>query len=341
MPYSSEKKLATQLPETQDTQPARTSGLLAWDIMRRMYIVRTKRFRSEEAVIAKLPETSLERLSAANSKSTVLYLAYGSNLSAETFKGNRGIKPLSAINVHVPALDLTFDLAGIPYNEPCFANTRYRPTSGEHTQEIGWHKGLVGVVYEVTLEDYRTIIATEGGGASYKDIKVDCYILPGNTAVPSQPVGTPFKAHTLFCPRGGEKLFRPDQEYAQASVRYLNLITDGAEEHDLPAEYMAYLYSLQPYTITSTRQTIGKGIFTTIWMPVILALFGLGKQLADEDGKVPTWLARCYAILFLIMWTCYDAIFKPVFGDGERTVEKEGDMEIDSKSNYHKCGRRC
>ena len=74
----------------------------------------------------KLPCTSPSRLSSTSNEKTVLYLAYGSNLSAETFKGNRGIRPLSAVNVHVPSLNLTFDLAGIPYIEPCFANTQYR-----------------------------------------------------------------------------------------------------------------------------------------------------------------------------------------------------------------------
>lgn len=57
---------------------------------------------------------------------TVLYLAYGSNLSAEVFRGRRGIKPISQVNVYAPELSLTFDLAGIPYFEPCFAGTQYR-----------------------------------------------------------------------------------------------------------------------------------------------------------------------------------------------------------------------
>lgn len=57
---------------------------------------------------------------------TVLYLAYGSNLCAQTFLGQRGIRPISQVNVSCPALDLTFDLPGIPYIEPCFANTAPR-----------------------------------------------------------------------------------------------------------------------------------------------------------------------------------------------------------------------
>ncbi|KAL8824294.1 MAG: hypothetical protein Q9191_005150, partial [Dirinaria sp. TL-2023a] len=131
---------------------------------------------------------------------TILYLAYGSNLCAETFLGKRGIRPLSQINVAVPALVMTFDLAGLPYTEPCFANTAYRhhtekpPTEkSENTPLLlsqkdkpkyhknRWLKPLVGVVYEVTPADFAHIIATEGGGASYHDILVDCHPLPAGT----------------------------------------------------------------------------------------------------------------------------------------------------------------
>jgi hypothetical protein len=48
---------------------------------------------------------------------TILYLAYGSNLSSETFRKTRGIVPISQVNVLVPDLTLTFDLPGVPYLE--------------------------------------------------------------------------------------------------------------------------------------------------------------------------------------------------------------------------------
>ena len=180
---------------------------------------------------------------------TVLYLAYGSNLCAETFQGRRGIRPVSQVNVVVPELVMTFDLPGIPYVEPCFANTRYRkqPDTKVTTEfdsektplltpierrsdyhKTRWHKGLVGVVYEVTKSDYAHIIATEGGGASYQDVIVDCYELPPNVdTVPNTPTSQPFKAHTLFSPalppdappKKGGRFTRPDPDYAQASAR--------------------------------------------------------------------------------------------------------------------------
>ena len=108
---------------------------------------------------------------------TVLYLAYGSNLCYETFQKRRAIKPLSQVNVLVPELRLTFDLPGIPYAEPCFANTARRDVDQApgkleaERQALGtkkpgyhkdrWRKGMVGVVYEVTPSDYAHIIATE------------------------------------------------------------------------------------------------------------------------------------------------------------------------------------
>lgn len=157
---------------------------------------------------------------------TVLYLAYGSNLSVETFRGRRGIKPLTQVNVYVPELKLTFDLAGLPYIEPCFAGSQYRTTAPNteeddddndneepYRDEVGhddvdieklhlipprqdvhredyhknrWHKPLIGVVYEVTLADYAHIIATEGAGSGYKDRVVTCHPFP-DAYNPSEP----------------------------------------------------------------------------------------------------------------------------------------------------------
>ncbi|RLL99189.1 hypothetical protein CFD26_107750 [Aspergillus turcosus] len=163
------------------------------------------------------------------SEKTVLYLAYGSNLSAKTFLGKRGIRPLSQINVVVPSLRLTFDLPGVPYIEPCFAATRRRAHPPKETQigtvgKVGnladedadaWEQStllseestsmpLVGVVYEVTVADYAKIIATEGGGSGYKDIVVDCYPFPKSHSptdpIPEYPETKPFKSHTLLSP---------------------------------------------------------------------------------------------------------------------------------------------
>jgi hypothetical protein len=261
---------------------------------------------------------------------------------------------------------LTFDLAGLPYLEPCFANTALRdpnhPTingdlsedavsdktpllttsdvASEDYRKNAWHKGLVGVVYEVTVADYANIIATEGGGASYKDILVDCYPFADtdpHASVPSTPSTTPFKAHTLFAParlpgappspetQEVSHLQRPDTSYAQPSARYLRLISDGAIERGLPFEYREYLASLRPYRITTLRQLIGKAFFVALWAPVILAVFTLSRLVAGKNGRAPPWMAKLLAAVFSWQWMAYDRFYKPVFGDGERTIGDERD----------------
>jgi hypothetical protein len=292
---------------------------------------------------------------------TVFYLAYGSNLASETFQGKRGIRPLSQLNVVVPELVMTFDLAGLPYVEPCFANTKYRkalppPSPPDLSSEkpgllpnriqkpkyhkTRWTKGLVGVVYEVTTADFAHIIATEGGGASYQDVLVDCYELsPSEATVPEVPTTEAFKAHTLYSPvyppgtkppEKGGRISRPDPDYAQPSARYLKLINDGADEHALPKDYKEYLHQLRPYTITNQKQRLGAFIFGTIYFPFIRLIFGLNDRFADKKGRAPAWLVAITGALFRGMWNNYDGFFYGLFGDGERTVCDDDDDNNDA-----------
>lgn len=299
---------------------------------------------------------------------TVLYLAYGSNLSNETFRGKRGIQPLSQVNVQVPSLRLTFDLPGVPYAEPCFANSGSRdphndppakqpPTSmSEKTPLLGqsaakedyrkdrWHKGLIGVVYEVTAQDYAHIIATEGGGSSYHDILVDCHPFASEdptVPVPQDPTQPPFKAHTLFAPatppgeeppKDGGRFQRPDTSYAQPSSRYLKLITDGADECELPYEYRDYLHSIRPYTLTNNKQRVGSFVFLTLWVPIVSFIFLMGPMFQDDQGRQPQWLREFTGAIFKAVWASYDNFFKPMFGDGERSIPDGGD-DVDNEDD--------
>ncbi|KAK6698161.1 hypothetical protein SNK05_011011 [Fusarium graminearum] len=321
--------------------------------------------------IASIPYTSAERLAQAAedyvvdrdhpAPKTYLYLAYGSNLAAETFLGVRGIRPLSQVNVSVPTLELTFSLPGIPYREPCFANVDYRklpdkpklppkvpippfdPPQPPHSESMKWDEGLIGVVYEVTEQDYGTIIRTEGGGAGYKEIVVPCVPLPPKVSIPEKPfpdIPRPFMSRTLFAPQIPDKdlpddprkkkwwypiLVAPPREsgYAEASARYLNLIKDGAKEHELPDGYQRWLHSLQPYTITTLRQRIGAFLFLFFSGLFFVTIIMMSKVFADKSGKVPQWLAVTMTVTFNVTWMIYDKFFKPVFGNGERTEEKD------------------
>ncbi|KAG5982701.1 hypothetical protein E4U55_001491 [Claviceps digitariae] len=303
--------------------------------------------------LSAIPKTTPERLLRAagdaitsatfSTADSVLYLAYGSNMCAETFLGTRGIRPLSQVNVSAPGIRLTFDLPGFPYREPCFANVGFRNVPEKKRdqggkfvhQDMEWDGGLVGVVYEVTQQDYRTILRTEGAGSSYKEIVVPCYPIGPKETCPAEGPKL-FHARTLHYPssrddessrKGWWQPFldgrqRPDPNYAQASLRYLTLLRTGGEEHHLPASYRNYLDSLHAYAATRWSQRIGQYVFLLCWAPLLIFFLTAMHTLADETGKLPSWLARGVAMLFDLMWVSYDVVFKPVFGDGERT---EGD----------------
>ena len=312
------------------------------------YSIVEKAATAPKAPILRLPQTAESRLSESyaarkcENEATVLYLAYGSNLAASTFLGMRGIKPLSAINVLVPSLALTFDLPGLPYGEPCFANTKRRDpshtvfSSKYHSEKsssllfsppkpLDWSKAMIGVVYEVTPQDYAHIIATEGGGASYQDILVPCHAFPDSydsaSPVPTIPETPAFTAHTLFAPYEppteldpsrlpwSKPMFRPSPTYAQPSLRYLSLLRTGAREHDLPAEYITYLDSLHSYTITSTRQKVGAALFLGLWGPIIRAIIVDSAQGGDDEPRAP-WLITLLRITFWAMWLSYDWGFR-------------------------------
>lgn len=337
--------------------------------------------------LSSMPETSAQRLSRAavdtdgndpidqSQSDTVLYLAYGSNMCAATFLGMRGIRPLSHRNVSVPTLRLTFDLPGMPYREPCFANVDWRklpekpklpptpkppfePSHPPHAEST-WGGELMGVVYEVTQEDYRKIMATEGGGASYKTIVVPCVPIPPQFSVPEKPpipeLPKPFLAKTLFAPyfpdtdlpddpRKDKWWYkyvmpphRPKQHYAQASPRYLKLLTDGAREHDLPDDYQRYLRSLKPYKKTTWRQFVGSVLLVTMVAPIFLTLMLLGPLLADKRGIMPRWLAVSTTVMINASWQIYDTCFVPIFGDGERTEERKSGWSIWGWSQSYGC----
>ena len=298
------------------------------------------------------PDETTPLLQKSEGQKTLYYLAYGSNLSASTFKGRRGIKPLSATNVLCPGQVLVFDLDGIPYWEPCFANIReVAPeeqlnlqrritTAGtpenvvkEYMAELEqlaasgsgevWKNALIGVVYEVTEEDFATIIRTEGGGAGYKDVEVDCYVLPkvDEQGIPG-PVTT-IKAHTLRAPPK-----RANQtSTSQPSPRYLGLLVTGAKENSLPQAYINYLSSLHGYNRTTWPQKVGAFLFLVQWiLPIIAFLSFKGLFTAKKTGESPGWIQKMELGMWAAVWFTYRWMYKPIWGDGQRTIGDEVDM---------------
>ena len=164
--------------------------------------------------------------------------------------------------------------------------------------------------------------------------------MPEKPPLPELP--RPFLARTLYAPYlpldGPENpawwkrllsgTRRADPDYAQPSARYLKLITDGAEEHNLPAAYQEWLHSLEPYKMTSTRQKIGKLVLMSTIGPPFMTFMTLAKYTADENGRYPWLVGHTMTLLFSMTWILYDCILKPLFGDGEHTQGKENEDRL-------------
>ncbi|CAG8668696.1 8686_t:CDS:2 [Ambispora leptoticha] len=250
-------------------------------------------------------------------KNYLWYLAYGSNMSTKTLTGFRGIKPKLSRACHVPNYFLSFDLRGTPYVEPCTGNILHfsppTPTDGSHpiiTREYAWevHRRcntgmpfewdeknpmdslppvLQGILYKITKEQYQKILMTEGVWGwddiptGYKELEVECVTYDGEKIV----------AKTLISKPGSIS------RDLQASERYLNILKEGAREHNMNYNYQTYLArKIAPYKITTTRKKIGK--------------------------RVPRWVAVYALQLFKSMYIMHDRYFEPYFGSGNNNLDE-------------------
>lgn len=84
-----------------------------------------------------------------------------------------------------------------------------------------------------------------------------------------------------------------------------------------------YLDELQPYTITTQQQALGRFVFMMTWYQIVMAVFQLARLFQDKRGRSPAWLVRLMGAMFRGVWISYDGFFKGVFGDGERTQGRE------------------
>jgi hypothetical protein len=239
-------------------------------------------------------------------ENTRLYLAYGSNLCSSVFQGNRGIVPVSAVNVVVPELRLCWNLEGIPYAEPCYANAERRSGQGKSI-----HGALVGVVYEICAADFAHILRTEGQG--YAETQVECRPLqPGSRTVTACPGVPSIRACAVLASGAGR---RPARNM-QPSRRYVDLLVTGAREHCLPSQYIKLLEAVATYEASTPRQRIGKAIFSFLWFAPVVVVILLERRMADHEGRIPHWVKVMVGRCFAGMWWTHDRWFKPVFGDG-------------------------
>jgi gamma-glutamylcyclotransferase len=151
------------------------------------------------------------------------YFAYGSNMQTATLRERRGVQFHHAQPARAPGWRLVLDKPGLIPTGGSFANI-----IADADAEV-W-----GVVYQIDDEDIGHIDLTEGVLiGNYQRIEVPVW---------SGDAGVSLSAFTLTSGRR-EPGMRP-------STRYMDLLIAGAEEHGLPAHWVAYLRTIpaQPET---------------------------------------------------------------------------------------------
>lgn len=150
------------------------------------------------------------------------YFAYGSNMQTATFCGRRDIRFQHALPGRASGWRLVFDKPPLfPIGES-FANI-----IPEADAEV------LGVLYEISEADLEQIDLTEGVPVgNYRRIEI-----------PVLPLSTPSAVRSAFTLVSDRRV--PD---LQPSTRYMSLLIEGAVEHGLPPEYVAFLRAVPACT---------------------------------------------------------------------------------------------
>jgi hypothetical protein len=150
--------------------------------------------------------------------STVWYFAYGSNMQTATFSGRRGIAYRRAVPARLAGWRLVVDKPPLVPIGHAFANI-VPDLAGV----------VVGVLYEITAADMEHVELTEG-------VRIGNYRRIDVTVAPLAPPPGEVVATTLASDARAPDLFPSD--------RYMACLVAGAEEHGLPAEWIARLRAI-------------------------------------------------------------------------------------------------
>ncbi|GAW14659.1 hypothetical protein ANO14919_040620 [Xylariales sp. No.14919] len=236
---------------------------------------------------------------------TVWYFAYGSNMSSAKFTGSRGIVPLDTTRVRIPNWVLTMEIPGMPYSEPSFSSIAPRdPASLEGRAD----PDVVGIAYFITQDQYRHVIASEGGGTAYQDLALVGELV-GRDNIDKRKTG--IRVRTL-----GSAMTRYPPP--SPSRRYMDLLKEGSHEAQLPLEYQKYLGGIRVFDPPSSRwRRLGASMFVSLWGPVMIGLEKLTNTNIQADGNAQMWVILVVRFTMRLIWAVHDYLFAPIFGRGD------------------------
>ena len=147
----------------------------------------------------------------------VWYFAFGANMHDSAFQDRRAMRPREWRAGRIRGYRLRFNLEGRPRGKAAPANLSPDPAA-----EV-W-----GVLYRITGADLLRLDSSEGvPGRRYRHLWVEAEDEEGRTL-----------AAVTYIADGKPTDGRP-------SLRYIQLLRDGARAHDLPAQYLRFLEEVE------------------------------------------------------------------------------------------------
>lgn len=249
-------------------------------------------------------------------------------MSSDKFTGRRGIIPIDTARVCIPGWTLRMEIPGMPYSEPSFGSI---VPGCNAAAEKGLAVDVMGVAYLITRAQYQQVIASEGGGIAYRDVRLEGAPV---SAADRQKIGDRVWLRTLVSAMVRQPPPYPSARYmvsqiktlpdrTRAKRRHINtipqgILTQGGAEAGLPLEYQTYLRNIPIYRLPdSSRTRFGASVFVSIWGPVMNAMEKLTNANMREDGTAPHWVILVVRWVMVLIWLCHDYIFAPIFGPGD------------------------
>jgi len=212
----------------------------------------------------------------------VYYFGYGSNMNPDVILKRRKANPKEVSPGILNDWKLRFNIMGLPFVEPCFGNVVRSPGATVH-----------GVLFLITMKEFKYIQSTEGGGGESKDgyqpVDVNIKKYDG-TVVTAKTLSA--SASTLLSDKNVTRVF-PTQ-------RYMNLLINGAIYYKLDINYIEEL-KLMPVNHPSKLKFLS--MFLAIPAIGFLVLMFLSRKF---DIKPPPIL---YSIIYYyqkFLWTVHD-----------------------------------
>jgi len=164
----------------------------------------------------------------------IWYFAYGSNMSTRYLSNIRNVSVIESKQAVLYDHQVRFSLSGIQPIEPGFAALH------EATDHISY-----GVAHQIPTTDFERVIASEGDDYYVKQVTL------------TLPNGEQINATTLVSKTDPLSDIIPSQ-------RYLNILIEGATEHQLPEKYVKELRGYDGAYIPILSELFGSVIYLSV-----------------------------------------------------------------------------